>query len=521
MTQVQISPRHRRIVVPYTEGLHNLVPDAQRFVFNGESLLALPHCEDHTRFARNFGFSAPAPVQHYYDWCGQKPFDVQVQSVAMLTLEPRAFLLNGMGTGKTRTILWAFDWLRRQQKAERMLVVAPLSTLNMTWWREAFRVTPHLKVNVLHGTREKRLAMLADPADIYVVNHDGLDIIKNEVANRRDIDTVAIDELAVYRNGRSKRWKAMNKVVSVKPRVWGATGSPTPEDPTDAWAQIRLIRPNNITSSFTHFRDATMLKVSQFRWVPKPSAMQQVRDAMTPAVRFTLDDVLELPEVVIREVEIEQSQKQIEVYREMEKRLTVQMERGEVTAQNAGILLSKLLQVALGWVYTNDGRTWELEASQRLAALEDAIASTDRKVIVFVPYIHALSGVAEHLKNVGIHCETVSGDTPKRKRDEVFGAFQMSLQPRVLVAHPQCMSHGLTLTAADTIVWFGPIPSLEIFEQANARITRIGQKHKQQVLLFCGSKAERHVYTRLRQKQGVQDALLEMLRERTSAENRA
>lgn len=518
---VQVSPKHRRLVVPYMDGLANLVPDAQAFDYKGSRLLALPHTEDHTRFARNFGLPAPAPVNHYYGWCGQIPFDVQKQSVALLTMEPRVFILNGMGTGKTRTVLWAFDYLRSVGLAKRMIVVAPLSTLNMTWWREAFAVCPHLKVNVLHGTREKRLKLLNDPADVYVVNHDGLDIIKLEVSQRTDIDVVVFDELAAYRNGRSKRWKAANKIARAKPRIWGLTGSPTPESPTDAWAQVRLVAPANAPESFTHFRDSTMLKVSQFKWVPKPSATQTVRDMMTPAVRFTLDDVVELPDVVIREVEVEQSATQIKVYKEMEKRLTVQMERGEITAMNAGILLNKLLQVAMGWVYTNDQRTVALENDARLRALEDAIESTDRKVIIFVPFIHALAGVSAHLKQAGISVETVSGDTPKRRRDEIFGAFQMSFQPRVLVAHPQCMSHGLTLTAADTIVWFGPFASLEVFEQANARITRIGQKHKQQVLLFCGTPAEKRVYHRLRQKQGVQNTLLDLLRERTYSENPA
>ena len=514
-SQAFISTKHARIVVPRIDGIVALVPTAQQFEWRGAPHLALPHNENHTKLIRNFGIQADAPILRYYDWCGGKPFEAQRQSAAMLTLERRAYVLNGMGTGKTRTVLWAFDWLRRTGAVKRMLVVAPLSTLHMTWWREAFQVVPHLKVNVLHGSREKRFQMLADPADVYVINHDGMEIVANEIVNRTDIDVVVLDELAAYRNGTSRRWKTMSRVVRGKERVWGLTGSPTPNEPTDAWAQVKLVTPGNAPTGFVAFRESVMVKVSPFKWVSKPSALKTVHDMMQPSVRYTLDDVVELPEVVMRVVDVDQSPKQVEAYDLLNKRLTAMFDEGEVTAMNAGILMGKLLQVSMGWVYTDKRGVVDLGCGSRLQALADAIDSTDHKVIVFVPFIHALDGVSHYLKGRQIAHEAVSGETTKRQRDDIFGRFQMSADPRVLVAHPQCMSHGLTLTAADTIIWFGPFASLEVFEQANARITRVGQKHKQQVVMFAGTKAERLLYKRLQEKKGVQDTLLEMLREST------
>lgn len=514
-----ISAKHRRLVVPYMDGIAALIPTAQKFEWRGAPHLALPHNENHTKLVRNFNIPAAAPITYYYDWCGGTPFEAQRQSASMLTVERRAYVLNGMGTGKTRTVLWAFDWLKREMHCKRMLVVAPLSTLHMTWWREAFQVTPHLKVNVLYGSRDKRFQMLADPADIYVVNHDGLEIIATEVINRTDIDVIVFDELAVYRTQSTKRWKTANRVAQRKERVWGLTGSPVPNAPTDAYAQIKLVTPGQMPMGFVAFRESVMVKVSTFKWVAKPTALRTVEAAMVPAVRYTLDDVVELPEVVMRTVEVAQGTQQEKVYQELEKKLVAQFAAGDITAMNAGILMNKLLQVSMGWVYTDKKGVIALDNAARLQALVDSIESTDRKVIVFVPYIHALDGISAYLKAQNIAHEVVSGDTPKRQRDDVFGRFQMTSEPRVIVAHPQCMSHGLTLTAADTIIWFGPFASLEVFEQANARITRVGQKHRQQVLMFAGTRAETKLYQRLQQKKGVQDTLLDMLRERTAREN--
>lgn len=512
-TDAQISTTHRRMIVPHSAGLENLSLGSTSFDWQGERMLALPHDSTHVRLARNFGIKAPAPVLSYYDWAGHTPFEAQRQTVAMLTTEPRAYVLNSMGTGKTRAALWAYDYLRIEGLAKRMLVVAPLSTLNMTWLREAFNTVPHLKVNILYGSRDKRLQMLADPADVYVVNHDGIGIITNEIRARPDIDVICLDELAAYRNPSARRFKTMMLTVANKPRVWGMTGSPVPNAPTDAWAQTKIVTPWQAPTGFTSFRESVMMKVSAFKYVARPSALATVHKMMQPAVRYTLDDVAELPEVVVRQVAVQQGPIQAKAYKQLSDHLYAQFTAGEITVMNAGILMNKLLQVSMGWVYTDTRGVVAFDNTDRLMAVADIIDSTDRKVIVFVPYIHALNGVSDFLTKEGIPNKTVSGQTPKTERDRIFGAFQNSVDPRVIVAHPQCMAHGLTLTAADTIIWFGPFASPEIFEQANARITRVGQKHKQQIIMLAGTKAEIKLYDRLRTKNSVQHLLLDMFHE--------
>lgn len=507
---IHLSTKHKAVGIPFRADLANLFPDAKQVTLAGNQHIVLPHGLEETRVLRNFGYDVPAPILTQYGWTGGKPFDVQRKTCAMITTHPRAYVLNGMGTGKTKCALWSFDYLREVGLAHRMLVVAPLSTLNFTWGREVFTTVPHLSCVVLHGNKAKRLEKLAEDHDIYIINHDGLKVIADELKARKDIDVMCLDELAVYRNGGSLRTKSTRDVAKHMPWVWGMTGSPTPNEPTDAWAQCTIITPHTVPKYFARFREEVMSRVTQFKWVPKPDAIERAFAAMQPSVRYTLDDIVELPDLIERTMDIELGTNQAKVYKQMKLHAHAAILAKEITAVNAGAALSKLLQISTGWVYTREKEVVALDNEPRLQALVDTIEAAERKVIVFVPFVHALNGIKDRLKEEKIDCETVSGDTPRSERDRLFNLFQNTNRLRVLVAHPQCMAHGVTLTAADTIVWFAPTTSLEIFEQANARIRRVGQKHKQLVLMFQATDAERKMYARLRSKQKVQNSLLEM-----------
>jgi SNF2 family DNA or RNA helicase len=343
-------------------------------------------------------------------------------------------------------------------------------------------------------------------------------VISDALKSRPDIDTLVLDELAVYRNGGAARTKAMRKVAAPMKWVWGMTGSPTPNLPTDAWAQCTIVTPDTVPKYFNRFRDDTMVKVSNFRWVPKRDALDQVFEVMQPAVRFSLDDVVELPELVERVVEIEMGPKQAKVYKAMETHAHALVQTQEITAMNAGAVLSKLLQISTGYVYTREKEVVHLDNGERLNALVDVVNATSRKVIVFAPFVHALDGIKERLTSEGYDVRSISGAVPRAEREKTFNLFQNTESVKVIVAHPQTMAHGLTLTAADTIIWFAPVPDLEIFEQANARIRRIGQKNKQQILMFSATKAEQKMYAKLRAKQRVQNMLLDLFAEASSNE---
>ena len=511
MLPVQVSTKHKIVAVPNIPAVTNMFPEGPTLEFRGQQLVAVPHGIAETFLLRKMGFEVPSPILTHYDWCGGDPFDVQKKTCAMLTMNNRAFVLNGMGSGKTKAALWAWHYLRGNGMCGKLLVIAPLSTLTFTWAREIFNTLPGVQAAVLHGSREKRLQKLADPnTEIFIINHDGLRVIADEVLLCKDIDCLVIDELAVYRNGGSGRTKITRKVAAAMKWVWGMTGSPIPNEPTDAWAQASIVRPENVPKYFGRFREELMHRVTAFKWSPKPDAIDKAFAALQPAVRYTLDDVVELPECIERTIDVELGPKQAKVYKSLVDHCYAAVQSKEITAANAGAVMMKLLQVSTGWVYSADKGVVALDNEKRVAALLDAVSATERKVLVFVPFKHALAGISLALTSEGIEHAVVSGDTPATERATIFNLFQNTQKYRVILAHPQCLAHGITLTAADTIIWFAPVTSLEIYDQANHRIRRVGQIHKQLILHLQATPVERKIYALLQKKQKVQEKLLEL-----------
>jgi SNF2 family DNA or RNA helicase len=509
---VQISAKRKLVGVPYSADVANLFPAAKRITLSGNDTLLLNHGAVETFMLRRLGHDVPAPILSHYVWPGfVQPFEVQKKTCSLLTLNQRAYVLNGMGTGKTKAMLWAWDFLRTNGVAGKLIVFAPLSTLNFTWAQEVFATLPHRKCTILHGDRARRIKRLADPdVEIFIINHDGLKVLYEELMNHPEIDTLGIDELAVFRNGQSLRTKTMKKYAAKMKWVWGMTGGPIPHLPTDAWAQASIVTPDTVPKYFGRFREELMLKVGTFKYVPKADAADRAFAALQPAVRFSLDEVTELPELVERQVTIDMGPKQAKVYKAMADHAYAMMQTGEITAANAGAVMMKLLQISTGWVYQKDGSVAPLDNDLRVTAMLDAVNATDKKVLVFVPFKHALAGISASLKADGIEHACVSGDTSLSERSEIFNIFQNTDKYKVIVAHPQCLAHGITLTAATTIIWFSPVTSLEIYEQANARIRRVGQTNKQLILNFQGTAVEKKIYSMLRQKMQVQNHLLDL-----------
>ncbi|NJN00179.1 MAG: DEAD/DEAH box helicase [Aquincola sp.] len=294
---VQVSAQHRRFGVPFNTQLANLIPGSIETEFDGDKYVVVPHTTDTTRIARNLGYKVPAPLTSRYDWAGDTPFRTQRITAAMLTMNKRAFVLSQMGTGKTRAALHALNFLLAERAITSALIAAPLSTLTLVWDREIFEFFPHLNVSVLYGTKAQRLDALKKPADIYIINHDGVEVIREALVARKDIGCVIIDEVAAYRNQQTARWKTMQQVVYDRGYVWGLTGSPTPNEPTDAYGQVKLFMPHKVPRHFSHFRKSTMRQITQFKWIAKEDANDTVFELMQPAVRFRRDECVELPPV--------------------------------------------------------------------------------------------------------------------------------------------------------------------------------------------------------------------------------
>jgi SNF2 family DNA or RNA helicase len=513
---IRIFEDKKQIVMSARHDVMNIMPVAKPFTVKGQSLMAVPHTVETARLLYNLGVHVPSPIEHYYDWAGSQPFDSQRKTAAMLSIHRRAYVLSEMGVGKTRATLFAIDYLMRELKIDKVLITAPLSTLVGVWENEIFEVFPHLQAVVLHGSREKRLKLLKTPADIYIINHDGVKVIQQELMRRPDINCVVVDELATYRNSKSGRWKTLQPLVKSAKYAWGLTGSPTPNEPTDAYGQVKLLTPENVSFSFKGFQQQTMRQITTFRWLPRPEANDIVQSVMQPSVRYTRDECFDLPPVTYSNRTVEMDPRAAQAYKKMMSELAVQVQAEEIKAANEGVKLSKLLQLSSGFVYDADGKAHYVGGVNRIRTVFEIIEQTDDKVIVFASFRFQVELLARALSK-RYEVAAIHGGTPKSVRDAAFTGFQKSTSPRVIVAHPATMAHGLTLTAASTIIWFSPVTSLEIYEQANARITRPGQTQHAHIIHIMSAPIENRVYQRLRTKSKMQGALLELFKQPGSA----
>lgn len=505
-----VNKKSQEFYLPWDDAIARLVGDHHpvRHPKHGK-MIALPHKHDVTKLARNMGYTVPAPITQYYTWPGPEPFRTQKITAALLTMNPRAYVLSEMGTGKTRATLFAIDYLIRCGELKKVLVVAPLSTLSNVWDREILEFFPHLSTTIVHGTRRQREKAMHEKKDIYIINHDGPKVIPDLIRDA-EFDCIVVDEVGAFRNAQSDRWRCMNQFIPKVKYAWGLTGSPTPQAPTDAYGIAKLLTPSNVPKHFKQFQRQTMTKITQFIWVPLPDANDKVYAALQPAVRYKREDCVELPENVVLERDVQMTSEIEKAYKGMMSKLAIMHEEGKIKAANEGVLFMKLMQLASGWVYTSDRKVVSLKNKPRLDALLEVLDEAEGKVIVFADFTHTAERVHHALCKKKVDAVLVTGATSKKKRDDIFGSFQRYESPRVIVAHPKCMSHGLTLTEANTIVWFTPTTSLETYEQACARITRPGQKRKTATVHLVGSPVEKKLYGRLKRRASTQGALLEM-----------
>jgi SNF2 family DNA or RNA helicase len=504
---VQLSRPHKALIIPAELG--SSVYDVEGVLPDGRQVLS--HNIHNTLLLRNAGFAVPNPMEYQYAW-PRPPFESQRRSAQLLVENARAYLLNEQGTGKTFTTLAAFDYLRGQGLVSKALVAGKLSTLEFVWGCEITRWFPHLRVQVLGSDkgigRQERLKRLAAPADVYIINHDGVKVIADEIRARTDIDVLILDELAVYRNA-SDRSKGMRVLAERFKVVWGLTGAPMPNAPTDIWAQCKIITPHTVPKYFKACREALMTRVSQYAWRPRANAIEMAYGMMQPSIRYRLDEVVELPEIIERTIDVPLSEQQQAVYDTFRKQLAIMVEEKRVTAVNAGVLLNKLLQISGGYVYTHSPDFFTLDCAPRLHLVEDLVEANDQKVIVCAPYRHMVEGVCGFLNKNGIDACYIHGDVSDREK--LFHAFQNTDTYRVMVAHPATIGHGITLTRANLLVWWSPIADFDVFDQANARIRRVGQEHKQQLLFLQSTAAERRVYDIVHRKEKVQDSFLSLI----------
>jgi Helicase conserved C-terminal domain/SNF2-related domain len=488
------------------------------------NIIGMPHGVEEVARLALLGVQVDSPIQHYYSWPRDKtlipqPFAHQIKTAAFAVSNPHCYILNDIGTGKSLTAAWVADYLMTCGLVHSALIAAPLSTLERVWGDALFIHFTHRKFSVLHGSADRRRKLLAQPRDFYIINHDGVAVIQKELAARPDIDLIIIDEIAVYRNKQTGKWKVIESLIypdpksgrAPKPWVIGMTGTPTPNSPEDAYGECRLVTPMTVPKFFTMWRNLVMDHQSTYVWTPRAESTKIVQQAMRPAIRFKRDDCIDLPPTVYMTRDVELSADQTRHLKELMRELTTEVEGKRVTAVNEGVKMSKALQLAGGCVYDSEGVPHEIDTGSRLETLMEVIEEAGGKILCFVPFTAMTSMIARELNK---HWETaiVTGDTPVKERNAVFSRFEDEKSPlEIIVAHPGTMSHGLTLVQASVVVWWTAIDSNDTYTQACGRITRPGQRRTTCVVNLSGSAVERKVYKRLVERQKIQGSLLEMV----------
>jgi SNF2 family DNA or RNA helicase len=500
----------RNVVVYDTPGddrIISSVPDAVR-LHNG--YVACPAILYNLQLLRYLGFPTIQPMDISYDWPGRYvPFSAQRITANFLAVHPRAFVLNDMGTGKTLAALWAADFVMRANPGVRCLVVAPLSTLERVWADAIFQnFLGRRKVVVLHGSAAKRKELLDSPADFYVVNYDGVDVLQRELANRPDIRMAIVDEASAYRNRATERHRVARKILAPKDYLWLMTGTPTPNGPTDAYGMAKLVN-NCFGEGWQSYHDRVMQKISLYKWIPKAGSHAEAHKLLQPSVRFAISDCVDLPPCTVQSRDVELSPAQSTAYKDMKKDLQIMAAKGPITAQNEAVLRLKLLQISCGAIYGADREIHHVDAAPRLKALREIMEQCNEKIIVFAPFTSVVHMLYRELKK-DYSVEVINGEVPAKKRNEVFADFMGGTNPRVLVADPGTMSHGLTLTTASTIVWYAPTDRTETYLQANKRIDRPGQTKATTIVQLAATPVEREIYRRLEANETMQGLVLQM-----------
>ncbi len=460
--------------------------------------------------------NVPSPITRDYKWTGKfQPFAHQKETAAFLTLRKKAFCFNEQGTGKTAAVIWAADYLMNLGVIRRVLVICPLSIMKSAWQNDLFSFAPRRRVDIAYGRRDVRVEIVKGNAEFVIINFDGVDIVKDEIKTS-GFDLIVVDEASAYKNANTNRWKALQKIVDPNTWLWMLTGTPASQSPVDAYGLAKLVNPGGVPKYFNSFREKVLEKVRQFKFVPRPDADAVVHKALQPAIRFERAQCLDLPDLMYVEREAPLTPQQAKYYKQLKREMVMSAAGAEITAVNAAVKLNKLLQISGGAVYSDEKEVVEFDVSNRLNVVQEVIEEASQKVLVFVPFTHTIELLKEHLAKAGITCEELSGRVTVNRRSDIVKRFQEQAEPKVLVIQPQAASHGLTLTEANTIIWYAPVTSVETYLQANARINRPGQKHPMTVVHIKGSEVEAKMYKMLQNNVDNHTKIVDLYRQELS-----
>lgn len=502
---------YRGYIHPYVESIPAGIEGAIAFRHGDQGYLFFPHS-----FSNSVAMGIPC-VPPDYEWHGgKKPYTHQVATTNFILANKESFILSSQGTGKTLSSAWAMDLMIKHTKLP-VLIVAPLSTLSATWEKTFFIAFPHLRVTILHGSKARREKLLNIPADVYIINPDGVKTVEKALCDTRKFCCINVDELTAAKNHKSAKWKSLNAVMDAhREYAWliGMTGTPIANSPVAAYGQVRLLRPiwtKNKYPYFTTYKQAVCNTVNQFIDIPKAGSEQTVINFMQPSIRFSLADCRELPDRIFETRTVEMTKEQGVAYEAMRKHLTAEYQAQQVTAVNEGVKILKLAQIAAGVAYDEEGKATLLPFGPRLEAILEVIEESERKVIIFAGLTALIDRLNDELTKRKYTTAVVDGRTSANARRDIFNDFEGKPNPHILICHPNTVSHGLTLNAASTMIWATPLYDAEIYEQALARNQRLDSTDKTVVVHIVGSPVEEIMFDKLEHKAKLSGSFLEIV----------
>ena len=399
--------------------------------------------------------------------------DYQKYGVDFIVEHPVAGLLLDLGLGKTVTTLTAIDELMFDRfEISKVLIIAPLRVAQTTWSDELRKWShlENLRISKVLGSAAEREAALAAEAEIYIINRENVDwLVSNHTF---DFDMIVIDELSSFKSYQSKRFRALRKVRPLVKRVVGLTGTPTPNGLMDLWAEINILDMGERLGRFiTRYREAYFKPDKRngmvvFSYKPLPDAEKLIYEKISDiCISMKAVDFLKMPERIDNVVTVEMNETESKLYEKLSDEMLLPFADGDIDAVNAAALSNKLLQIANGAVYDENGKVRKIH-DRKLDALEDLIeASVGKPLLVFYNFKHDKDRIAKRFQVREIQTEQDIRD------------WNSSKIP-VAVAHPASCGHGLNLqSGGSTVVWFGLNWSLELYQQANARLYRQGQEN--------------------------------------------
>lgn len=441
------------------------------------------------------------------------PYPHQSAGIDWIAQRPACALLWGMGTGKTVTTLTAVNRLLYDYLEDGpALVIAPKRVAENTWSKEAqkWEHLQHLRVSRVMGTAKQRREALNAAADLYVINRENVVWLVELLQNRWPFPIVVIDELSSFKSAQAKRWKALRRVRGRIRRIIGLTGTPRPNGIEDLWPEVYLLdQGERLGRTLTAFRSRYLVPEKMnghivYSYRPKEGAETEVYDRLSDiCMSIRKDDVLNLPGQLYEDIVLDAPSDLLKKYKQFERDKVLECldADGEIVAGTAAALTNKLLQFANGAIYDMDGGVHELHTI-KLDALEELVEEAGGdSVLVLYAYKHDADRIRQR-----IPCSAL--DKP-----EDIDAWNRGEIP-IALAHPASIGHGLNLQdGGHIIIWYGMTWSLELYQQANERLNRPGQKNVCRIyhLILKGTHDER-VLTALKNKDKGQAAAIEALR---------